>query len=402
MTASGGPLHGVRVVDFTANMSGPMATMILGDQGADVIKVEPLDGDIIRHLGTGADDVSSYFANLNRSKRSITLDLSHAESAAVVQALLDRADVVVQNYRPGVAARLGLDAESVRRERRQVIHASITGYGATGPYARWPAYDHVIQALSGFAAAQAAATDDGPRLVRHGIIDKLTGQATAQAISAALFDRTRTGVGVAIEVRMLDVAVATLWPDGMANHTVTHPEELQPTGAHTYRLTPTLDGHIAFVLVTAARLKRLAMALELDSAADLPGEGTIRHVGGLMKEVGRRLSQLSTDDVLTLLAGLDIPVAPVVALADLHEHPQVVATGSIDEFDHPVLGRVRQANPAVRWEGRTAGSMRPARRRNEDAADVLRDLGFDDSGADALWRSGALGPARPAPSSRTN
>src|SRR6476660_9561565 len=146
------PFAGVRIVDFTANMSGPFATMVLGDQGADVVKVEPPAGDAIRHLGVGVGDVSAYFANLNRSKRSLALDLSRPEARPVVDALLDWGDVVVHNFRPAVAEHLHLDAEHTRAGRPRLIHVAIDGFGPAGPYAGRPAYDHVIQALAGYAA----------------------------------------------------------------------------------------------------------------------------------------------------------------------------------------------------------------------------------------------------------
>jgi crotonobetainyl-CoA:carnitine CoA-transferase CaiB-like acyl-CoA transferase len=193
--SSRGPLDGVRIVDFTANMSGPYATMLLGDQGADVIKIEPLDGDALRHVGSGTADMSAYFANLNRSKRSIALDLTREESRPIIDALLDSADVVLHNFRASVAERLGLEGPDVRRGRPTLIYVGIGGFGTAGPYGGRPAYDHVIQALSGFAARQSDLKTGEPNLVRQGVIDKTTGVMAAQAVTAALFERTRTGVG---------------------------------------------------------------------------------------------------------------------------------------------------------------------------------------------------------------
>jgi len=173
VTASNrGPLEGVRVVDFTANMSGPYATMLLGDQGADVIKIEPLEGDALRHVGSGSPEMSAYFANLNRSKRSVALDLTKEESRPVVEALLDSADVVLHNFRASVTERLGLEGPVVRDGRPSLIYVGIGGFGPEGPYGGRPAYDHVIQALSGFAARQSDLKTGEPHLVRQGVIDK--------------------------------------------------------------------------------------------------------------------------------------------------------------------------------------------------------------------------------------
>lgn len=390
-----GPLAGVRILDFTANMSGPMATMILGDQGADVIKVEPLTGDIFRGMGTGAGDVTAYFGNLNRSKRSLALDLADPDTRPIIGSLVGRADVIVQNYRPGVAEKLGLDAATLRALNPRAIYVEITGFGPAGPYGGRPAYDHVIQALSGFAARQEVGGDP-PGMVRQGIIDKMTGQHTAQAITAALLERVRTGTGRSLQIRMLDVAVATLWPDGMMNHTLVEPEYSQPSVAHTFRLTPTADGHVSFILVTAIRLKRLATALGIEGAEDLPTKGALRSGGSFVKEATARISAMTTADAVELLASLEIPVAPVVKLDELHEHPQIVACGSVDEFDHPVMGRVRQANPAVRFDGERAGDLRPAPHIGQDGEEVLRELGLSADEIADLRERGVLGGGVPA------
>jgi crotonobetainyl-CoA:carnitine CoA-transferase CaiB-like acyl-CoA transferase len=373
-----GPLTGVRIVDFTANTSGPFGTMILGDQGADVIKVEAPTGDVIRTIGTQRARMSGYFANLNRSKRSIALDLARPEARPVIDALLDSADVVVVNYRPGVAASLGLDAESVRRTRPQIIHAEVIGFADTGPYGGRPAYDHIIQALAGFVATQTDPKTGTPVLVRQAVVDKATGQVTAQAVTAALFERTRTGVGRAVQIRMLDVALAFIWPDGMMDHTLLDPEVVMPSIANSFRLTPTKDGHIAFIVATGAQWARLLAATGIDDGG-LMGtmEGQMRHGGRFMRDVVAVLSRQTTDEVVDLLAGIDVPVAPVLRLDEVHDHPQVRADGAVDEFDHPVLGPVRQANPAVRFDGEHAAALPPAPVLGQHTDEVLAELGFE-------------------------
>jgi crotonobetainyl-CoA:carnitine CoA-transferase CaiB-like acyl-CoA transferase len=373
-------------------MAGPLATMILGDQGADVIKVESPEGDPIRTLGTSVDGLSAYFANLNRSKRSVVLDLSLDASRPVVDALLDKADVVIQNYRPGVATKLGLDADRVRAGRPGLVYAEIMGFGTTGPYAGRPAYDHVIQALSGFASIQADPRGGEPTLVRQGIIDKLTGMTAAQGVTAALVERARTGVGRAIEVRMLDVALSVLWPDGMMNHTIVDPPVLLPDVVGSFRLTRTQDGWLAFTLITRDQLTRLAALVGMDDDGRLATpEGRRRSGGEIMRQTALLLSQRTTDDAVDLLAAHAIPVAPVVALEALHEHPQIEANGVIDEFEHPVLGSVRQVNPAVRFGADRAGELPAAPRLGEHGDVVLTELGFDTGEITRLRTAGALG-----------
>ena len=369
-----GPLQGIRVVDFTTNMAGPLATMILGDQGADVVKVEPPGGDVIRGIGTRSGGMSAYFANLNRSKRSIALDLTRSESRPIVEALLDTADVVVHSYRPEVAQALGLDEEPIRTGRPGLVYAEIAGFGSEGPYAGRPAYDHVIQAMSGFAALQTPPGRGEPALVRQGVVDKLTGYATAQALTAALLERTRTGQGRTIRIRMLDVAVAVLWPDGMMDRTILDPDQPQPPISGSFRATPTKDGHVVLTLVTDRQLRQLYAATGVAERGARP-EGGPRGPGGeKLREALARLATMTTDEVVEVLAAHDVPVAAVVRLGDLHQHPQVVANGCIDEFAHPVLGQVRQANPAVRLNGEHAAGFRPAPLLGEHNAELLREL----------------------------
>jgi crotonobetainyl-CoA:carnitine CoA-transferase CaiB-like acyl-CoA transferase len=354
------PLTGIKVLDITANMSGPFGTMILGDQGADVIKLEPPIGDPIRDLGSGTNGLSAYYANLNRSKRSLVLDLEDAASRPAFDRLLDWADVVVHNYRPAAAASLGIDADSVRATRPHLIHVTSVGFGSTGPKAGHPAYDHVIQAMSGICDRQRDPRTGEPAMVRNGIVDKLTGWAMAQAVCAALVGRATTGEGRSVEVCMLDVNIATLWPDGLMNHTVLEPVNQRPDIANGFRVWPTLDGHIAFISLTPRQVDNIRDAFELREE-DIATAGSVRAVA-ITRLAGRAMAELTTAEVLDRLERHDVPSAPVVRLADLHAEPQVVANRTVEEFEHPVLGTIRQPVPPVRFEDETPSSLRPAAR----------------------------------------
>ena len=248
------PLAGVRIIDLTTNMSGPLATMVLAEQGADVVKVEPVAGDLIRTIGTGRGGMSAYFANLNRGKRSIAIDLATPAGRDLVLRLSDGADVFVQNFRPGVVERLGVGPDDVMARNDALIYASISGFGLDGPLATAPAYDHVVQALAGFCALQG--DDEQASMVKQGVIDKATSYTLAQAVTAALLPRTSTGRGLRIDVSMLDVALAYLWPDGMMNNTVIDPEKVLPPVARSFRVTPTADGFVALVTLTAEPVGR--------------------------------------------------------------------------------------------------------------------------------------------------
>jgi crotonobetainyl-CoA:carnitine CoA-transferase CaiB-like acyl-CoA transferase len=386
------PFAGVRIVDFTANMSGPLATMVLGDQGADVVKIEPpAGGDAIRHLGVGVGDVSAYFANLNRSKRSLAVDLSRPEARPIVDALLDWGDVVVHNFRRAVAERLGLDAEHTRGGRPRLIHVAVDGFGPDGPYAGRPAYDHVIQALAGYAAKQADRETGEPALIRNGVVDKATAWTAAQAISAALYERAMTGEGQALEISMLDAAVAFLWPDGMMNQTQVDTRPDLPDLTGSFRLTPTKDGHISFALVHARQWGRLLEAFDLTDDERLRGpDGRLQNRGIALREVRRVLGEMATADAVALLAKHEIAVAPVVAVDDVATHEQVVANGTVEELDHPVLGRIRQANPPARFADRRVGELRPAPTLGEHDDEILGELGFSAAAIAELRRAGVI------------
>jgi crotonobetainyl-CoA:carnitine CoA-transferase CaiB-like acyl-CoA transferase len=388
----GGPLAGFRVVDFTENMAGPFATMILGDQGADVIKVESLRGDVIRRTGTGSGGMSAYFANLNRSKRSLAIDLLNPQSARVLERLLDGADVVVQSFRANATRKLGLDAATVRATRPKVVHVSIIGFGPDGPFSGRAVYDHVIQALSGMAALQADGPGGEPRLVRHGLVDKATGHVVAETVCAALLQRVRTGTGAALRVNMLDVALAFLWPDGMMDHTAAQAEYRRATAASTFRLTPTADGHLALVVLTDAQWASLRTAFSLP--AGRPGSSTPTATdlrpGDILRAARSRMKEMTTDAALALLAAHDVPCAPVVALADVADNAQVVANDALVVTEHPVLGSLRQPRPVPRFPGQSPDGGCPAPVLGQDTWAVLAELGWSTTEIEELSDAGVI------------
>ncbi len=210
-----GPLAGIRVLDLTSVVSGPLATMFLADQGAEVIKIEPLGGDITRHSRQSiseSGEFSALFVSTNRGKRSLSLDLKRPEAGTIMRKLAARADVLVQNFRPGTMERLGLGEPTLRASNPRLIYVSISGVGESGPYAGKRVYDPIIQGLSGFADLQADPKTRRPRMIRTIVADKTTAIFAAQAVTAALFARERTGEGQHVRLAMLDTMIAYLWP----------------------------------------------------------------------------------------------------------------------------------------------------------------------------------------------
>ena len=263
-----GPLEGIRVVDLSQVVSGPWATMLLADQGAEVIKVEPcVGGEVLRPLPNfGRGGINSLIANNNRGKLGLAVDLASERGVATLRRVVDTADVFVQNFRPGVVERLGLGPDVLRSSNPGLVTCAITGFGPDGPWAQRPVYDPIVQAMSGHVAVQVNPDIPFPDLVRTTVCDKATALMAAQAVTAALVARARTGVGQHVEIAMLDAAISFFWPDGMMADTVLPADgwddpPLGPTMAATYRLTSCADGHLVYWVVQPNDIWNLARAL---------------------------------------------------------------------------------------------------------------------------------------------
>ena len=376
-----GPLDGIRVVDCSAFIAGPLATMILGDQGADVIKVEPPGlGDVMRWLGTSRGGMSGLFANCNRSKRSIVLNLKEEGAREILKELVAEADVFVQNWRPGVTQRLGIDEPVLRKLRPDLIYVSSCAFGFEGPWSQRPAFDHVLQALTGMATLQADPDTGEPCFVRNSICDNATAYTTAQAITAALLSRARTGEGQHIRMSMLDAATSFMWPAGMMNHTLLEEDvQRQPPISVAYRMGRSRDGYFAVAAATPDQQDRLFKAFDLGHMLEDPRFATLQarmeNLEDLMDLLRGATEKLTTAELLGKLEAADVPCAEVGTLDDFHLHEQVVANKTLEESVHPVLGRIRQPRPPAQFE-RTPAEVRshaPALGEHTDA--VLAHLG---------------------------
>ncbi len=388
-----GPLTGVRVLDLTSMISGPVATMLLGDQGADVIKVEPLTGDLVRYMGPNRDGLTSGFISSNRNKRSIAVDLKQEAGMDVVKRLVATSDVFVQNFRPGAIERMGLGEDVVREIRPDLVYVSISGFGETGPYAHKRVYDPVIQALSGLAAIQRDRETGRPKMVRTIIPDKTTALTAAQAITAALFARERNGQGQHVKLAMLDTMVAYLWPEGMSGFTFIGKEVKAARAQFAQDLIfATTDGFITAGAVSDAEWQGMCRALEreewIDDERFNTPNGRIINVQERLRLTAEVLATRSSAEWLGRLDAEGVPCAPVLDRHEVFEHEQVRINEMVDELEHPVAGRIRQPRPAARFDRTPAGIHRHAPLLGEHTDELLREVGLD---AEALRAGGVIG-----------
>jgi crotonobetainyl-CoA:carnitine CoA-transferase CaiB-like acyl-CoA transferase len=377
-----GPLHGYRIVDLTSNVAGPLATMILGDQGADVIKVEtPAGGDATR---TGADrrgGFSASFLNNNRNKRSIVLDLKTAAGREAVLRLAAHADVFVQNFRPGVADRLGVGEEAVRAVSPKIVYVSISGFGEKGPYATKPAYDPVIQGFSGLATVQAGSDEARPRLLRTILPDKLTAITASQAITAALLARERTGEGQHVRLSMLEAVLAFLWASDMSSQTFVgdEPARQEPASAHDL-IYETADGYITAAALTDRQWAGLARAVErpewLEDQRFRTSALRQKNIDERLELTQQALLTRRTADWLERLTAVGVPCAPVLTRNEMIRHQQVQEMEILLETEHPAAGRLRQARAAARFSRTPAGIRRGAPGLGEHTREILAELGY--------------------------
>jgi len=388
-----GALEGIRIIDASALFAGPIATMMLGDQGADVIKIEPPggQGDLLRSMGLARGGIASTFHAVNRNKRSIVLDLRDERARRIVHQLVAGADAFIQNYRPGGAARLGVDEASLRGIRDDLVYVSLSAWGEVGPFAQRPAYDSVMQAASGVAASQAA-PDGRPELVHSAIIDKVTGLNLAQSITAALFARERSGRGQHVRLNMLDAAVAFLWVDVMQHRTFVggEVEHKNPW----MRLLPTRDGWIILSLNSEANFRSAVRALDAPALGEDPRFQTAKARGTqldlLFDELTLRTEQQSSQELCDRLAAEDVPHSAVTSLSEIERHPQVVANGTLIERDHAVSGTIRQARPTAEFSETPSSVRRLAPQRGEHTDEILEELGLSATERGELRAAGVV------------
>lgn len=377
------PLAGIKVVEFSTMITASLATMMFAQQGADVIKVEPPGiGDPMRWLGSRKDSISGLFHNCNRAKRSITLDLKSEEGVAAARKLCLDADIVIHNYRPGVMQRLGLDSHNLRAEKPALIYCSITGFGRDGPMADRPAYDHVMQAMAGFMGTQGH--PDGFAYVKTLLCDKLTAYTAAQAITAALFARERTGEGQHIDLSMLASCLAFLWPDGGMHLTLQDDNAIHAAPFADYYQMPlrTTDGAIAYAAMSDAHWQ---VVFEMVGREDLKSEEKYQGLENRSMHMAELAQIVSSAPPLhnseAMLAGLtegDVPAAPCLTLDEAKNHVQILAIEAFEEQDHPQLGTIHSVASPLHINGQKLPSTKPSPALGEHTEQIMQALEMKD------------------------
>ncbi len=394
-----GPLDGITVIDLTSMISGPLATMMLGDQGADVIKVEnPRGGDHTRASANRRGGMSASFLNNNRNKRSVVLDLKTEAGRSALLRLSAKADVFVQNFRPGVADRIGIGEAAIRQVAPDIIYVSISGFGEDGPFASKPVYDPLVQAMSGLATVQAGSDEERPRLVRTILPDKLTGIVAAQAITAALLARARTGHGQHVRLSMLEAVIAFLWSSDMGSQTFVGGDlPQQEAASFTDLIYETADKPISVAVQSDHEWEALTRALAqpgwLQDARFRTPALRQQHINERLAMTQAVLRTGTAARWLDALTRAGVPCAPVLTRKDTLSDPQVGANGIVVETEHPAAGRIRQGRPAARFSATPQAIRTAAPGYGEHTEAALLEAGLTQADVAALRRQGAFGPA---------
>ena len=390
-----GALDGIRVLDFSTMVSGPVATAILADQGADVIKIESPAGDEMRKIGNTRNGLTAGFFSCNRNKKSLVLDLKNELAKKALTKLIGTADVLVQNFRPGAMERMGFAESAVRKIKSDIIYVSISGFGETGPYAHKRVYDPVIQALCGATDIQADRDTGRPKMFRIIIADKVTSITAAQAISSALFSRERTGRGQHIKLSMLDTMVAFFWPEGMSGITFVGDEidvtKYQGTMDLIYE---TKTGYITAGVISDSEWIGMCKVLGkpdwIDDERFATTTARFRNAEERKQLTAAEIMKWERDEILNRLDAEGVPSAPLLTRLDLLDDAQIHENHTIQIYEFEGHGKIRQARPAAIFEGTPSEVKSPAPQLGEHSLEILESAGLSKAEFSELERAGAV------------
>ena len=375
-----GPLRGYKVLELTSTVSGPFAGMMLADQGADVIKIEPPGiGDLARFMGTTKDGMGAMFSTLNRNKKCICLDFKNPENIEVFLKLAKETDILIENYRPGIVKKLGIDYESLRKINPNIIYVSISGYGQSGPYENRKVYDPLIQGTVGIPFAQ---NNDTPKLLKTIIYDKVTGLTAAQAITAALLQREREGVGQYLPISMMESALYYNWPDLMINHTFDEGGLNIGELADLFEVYEAKDGSVIMILIpTDEVFNKFCEVFNIELNKDEKFNNTLARLinkEDLTTEINKVTKEFTAKDLVAKMDAEEVPASICNKLEDVYRDEQVLDQGSIVEIEHPELGKMRMPKPPVKFIGQAEFPRSLAPILGADTREVLADLGIEE------------------------
>ena len=392
------PLDNVRILDLSSVVMGPFATQLLGDLGADIVKVEPPDGDILRHIAPMRHKAMGHiFLHHNRNKRSIVLDLKKPEGLAALHKLIKTADVLFYNVRPQAMKRLKLSYEDVTAINPQIIYVGAYGFSQRGPYAAQPAYDDLIQGMSAMPALFHEAGASSPRYAPLAIADRITGLAAVNAITTALFARSRTGKGQSVEVPMFETVTQMVLADHMGGFTFDPPEGSYGYArmlAHDRAPYKTKDGYMCVLIYNDKHWRAFFKLIGQEKMFETDPrfgshEARSRNISEVYAFAAEQLKLRTNAEWEKLLREADIPSAPMKSVGDVLNDPHLAATGFFKESEHPSEGRLREMTLASHWSGADPMPHRPAPRLGEHSAEILREAGYDDAAIQELAAAGA-------------
>lgn len=375
-----GPYKGVRVLELTSTVSGPFAGMMLADQGADVIKIEPPGiGDLARFMGTIKDGMGAMFSTLNRNKKCICLDFKNEEDLEVLKKLVSTADVLIENYRPGIVKKLGIDYESLSKINPDLIYCSISGYGQSGPYKEKKVYDPLIQGTVGIPLAQ---NNQSPELIRTIIYDKVTGLTSAQAISAALYQKAIGEGGQYLPISMMESALYYNWPDLMMNYTFDEGGVNIGELADLFEVYETNDGGVVLIIIANDEVfTKFCTVFDLSLHLDDKYNNLVSRIINkeeLTIEINKVTRLLSSKELEDKMDREGISASICNELNEVYKDPQVVEQGSVTEINHPELGIMRMPKPPANLKGQSSFPRSLAPILGYDNREVLSSINIDD------------------------